>query len=351
MSRSAVTKPEQPGVALDSLDHAILRALARAPRASFADVGARLGVHERTIARRLERMTATGEVRFTASLIAEHLGEGMTVELEVRCAPGRLDDVGRALARRRDTRSVEVSTGEPVVVAETVVADNDQLLKVVDTGIGRMDGVRDVHSSVVLRLLLTANDWAPYDAEPTPIRRAAMEGQRLAEPLTVDALDRRLVDLLQRDARMPMTRLAAAMNMGESTVRRRLTRLMSSHVVHLRLFAEPAVLGFPVEARFQLEVVHSGLDAAIRQLAAEPSIRHLVITTGRTNVFGYSSHRTVQELHAFTERVFAGLTGLRTARTALLVRTYKRAGRVLSTQPAHSSASATNLRSALHAGQ
>ncbi|MCZ0974048.1 Lrp/AsnC family transcriptional regulator [Streptomyces albulus] len=72
---------------LDELDHAVIRLLAREPRAAFADVGARLGVHERTVARRLDRLIAAGLVRFTAFLVPEHLGEGLVVELAVRCAP------------------------------------------------------------------------------------------------------------------------------------------------------------------------------------------------------------------------------------------------------------------------
>lgn len=62
---------------LGELDHAAIRILAREPRAAFADVGARLGVHERTVARRLDRLIAAGLVRFTAFLVPEHLGEGL----------------------------------------------------------------------------------------------------------------------------------------------------------------------------------------------------------------------------------------------------------------------------------
>ncbi|MGI3224297.1 AsnC family protein [Streptomyces sp. GTA36] len=48
---------------LDDLDHALVRVLSRDPRAAFADVAAQIGVHERTVARRLERLVATGNVR------------------------------------------------------------------------------------------------------------------------------------------------------------------------------------------------------------------------------------------------------------------------------------------------
>ncbi|MGW4334207.1 Lrp/AsnC family transcriptional regulator [Rhodococcus koreensis] len=310
----------------DALDRAIVQVLARDPRASFADVGTRLGCHERTVARRLERMTDTGAVRFTAALVAEYLGEGVSVDLAVRCAPGRLDDVALALAELPETRAVEVTTGGLQVHVEAAVADNDALLALVDGSIGRLGGVLDVHSAVILQLLLTAADWAPYESEPTALRRSAAEGRALPERIEVDDLDRLLVDLLRRDPRMAMSRLAKELNVGESTARRRLSRLKSAHVLHLRLLVDPAQFGFTVEARIELEVEYGHLDAAVRRLASEPSVRHLVTTTGRRNVLGYSWHADVQDLYAFTSRVLGALDGVRQVQTALVARTYKSAG-------------------------
>ncbi|MGW1926870.1 Lrp/AsnC family transcriptional regulator, partial [Streptomyces massasporeus] len=90
-------------------------------------MAAAAGVHERTAARRLDRMTATGAVRFTAALVPEYLGEGVTAEVAVRCAPGRVHDTALALARRPEARSVEVATGALDVFAELIVPDHDAL--------------------------------------------------------------------------------------------------------------------------------------------------------------------------------------------------------------------------------
>ncbi|WP_245727759.1 Lrp/AsnC family transcriptional regulator [Streptomyces vietnamensis] len=314
------------GGGLDALDHGILKVLHRDPRAPFAEVAAAVGAHERTVARRLERMTADGRVAFAAALIPEYRYEGVTAEIAVRCAPGRVHEVALTLAALDETRSVEVATGALDVFVELHAADHDALLTLVDTVIGRLDGVVDIHSAMVLRLLLTASDWAPYDDEPTDVRRHAIEGTALPEPPVVDELDRRLVELLRRDARMSTTRLARELSVGETTARRRLARLTASHVLHLRLHADPAVLGYPVEARFRLGVPHRELDPAIRLLAREPALRHLVVTSGGTSLLGYSSHRDTRDFQEFTARVFARLEGVTSTETALLMRTYKRAG-------------------------
>ncbi|MEU2657907.1 Lrp/AsnC family transcriptional regulator [Streptomyces sp. NPDC007325] len=334
-----MTDPTGPLPALDAVDHTILRALHRNPRAPFAEIGATAGVHERTVARRLERLTSTGRVRFTAALTPEYLGEGVTAEIAVRCAPGRVHETALALARRADARSVEVATGDLEVYAEFTTPDHDALLTLIDSAIGRLDGVVDVRSQVVLRLLLTASDWAPYDDRPTDVRRRVREGRPLPAAPAVDELDRRLVALLGTDARMSTTRLAQRLQVGETTARRRLARLMASHVLHLRLHADPAVLGYPLEARFRLAVTPSRLEAAVRLLAAEPAIRHLVLTTGTSNILGYASHRDTVDLHAFATRVFSGLDGVTATETAVLMRTYKRAN-VVEAGPGHPSLAA-----------
>lgn len=101
---------------------------------------------------------------------------------------------------------------------------------------------------------------------------------------------------------------------------------MRSHILHLRLHIDPAALGFPVEARFRLTVEHRTRDKVVRRLAQEPALRHLVLTTGRADILGYTSHRSIRDLHAFTGRVFSELEGLGRAETAVLLRTYKRVG-------------------------
>ncbi|MGW2397423.1 Lrp/AsnC family transcriptional regulator [Kitasatospora sp. NPDC001664] len=308
----------------DPTDLAILRLLRRSPRAPLAEVAAALGIHERTVARRLDRLTSSGRVRFTALLIRDFLGDALVAELAVRCAPDRLHDTALALARRPDTNSVEVATGAPDVYVELTLPDRRRLLEAV-TSIGCLDGVTGVHSEVLVRLLLTANDWAPFDDEPTEPRRAVSEGRPLPEPIAVDELDEQLVALLQDDARMSMTRLARELRVGETTARRRLARLMGSHVLHLRLHAEPEVLGFPVECRFRLAAPPAERDEVLRALGREPAVRHLALTTGAHSLLGYSSHRTMAELDAFSTRAFAGTT--HPVDTALLLRSYKRAGR------------------------
>ncbi|MFD0356505.1 hypothetical protein ACFVHW_22635 [Streptomyces sp. NPDC127110] len=64
----------------------------------------------------------------------------------------------------------------------------------------------------------------------------------------------------------------------------------------------------------------------VRLPAGEPAVRHLVVTTGDAGLLGYSSHRDLADLHAFTSRVFARLGGTARVETALLMRTCKRAG-------------------------
>ncbi|MEV6683140.1 AsnC family transcriptional regulator [Streptomyces erythrochromogenes] len=311
---------------LDDVDHAVLKALHRNPRATFAEVAAAVGTHERTVGRRLDRMLATGQVFFAAGLVPEYLGEGITAEVSVRCAPGSVREVAASLAARPEARSVEVATGSLEVFTELHVSGHAELLELVDGVVGRVHGVVDVTSSLMLQLLMTASDWAPYDDEPTEVRRCAMEGRPLPDPPELDRLDRDLAGLLLRDARMPTKNLAAELNVGETTARRRLARLLGSHVLHLRLHTEPAFLGYPVEARFRLGVPYSRLDRAVRLLAAEPAIRFLMVTSGQMTLLGYSSHRSLRDFHDFTARVFKGLDFVTASDTALLMRSYKRAG-------------------------
>ncbi|MGW5001598.1 Lrp/AsnC ligand binding domain-containing protein [Streptomyces hydrogenans] len=89
-------------------------------------------------------MLATGRVFFAAGLVTEYLGEGITAEVSVRCAPGSVREVAEAIAARPEARSVEVATGSLDVFAELGMSSEKQLLDLVDAVVGRLKGSTSV---------------------------------------------------------------------------------------------------------------------------------------------------------------------------------------------------------------
>jgi DNA-binding Lrp family transcriptional regulator len=103
--------PPPPGddVPLDELDRRLLDRLAADARLGPAELVAE--APESTVRRRLDRLTAAGRIRTYASIDARALGLEVDANVWMTVPPGRLDEVGRAVARHPTVHGTLATTG------------------------------------------------------------------------------------------------------------------------------------------------------------------------------------------------------------------------------------------------
>ena len=105
----------------DDLDRTILASLVENARASYGDIGGRVGLSAPAVKRRVDRLRADGVIRgFTAVLDDEAVGAGTEAFVELHC---------RSRTNPADIRQM-VEGLEGVVAAYTVTGEADALLHV-----------------------------------------------------------------------------------------------------------------------------------------------------------------------------------------------------------------------------
>ncbi|GAA1749095.1 Lrp/AsnC family transcriptional regulator [Nonomuraea bangladeshensis] len=310
---------------LAGFDRAVVIALRRAPRAPLKALAAELGADERTVRRTMNRLRDEGTLTFSAAVMHENVHGWLDAQIELSCRPGTSDAVAGALAAREDTRFVAVTSGSADVVTDLVAPDTTALHKVVTEEFGALDGVTGVRTQIALRLLFTAVDWDP-DGRRTELRRRAEEGLRAEVVSPLDETDLAIAEALRADVRAPLSSLARALGVHETTIQRRLTRMIEAGALHVRADVPPAALGYPAESRFTLGVRPADLAAVLRRLSAEPALRALYVVTGPSNVLGYSVHSSVTDLYSLLDGPLAEAPGLLAADVSLVLRAYKRTG-------------------------
>lgn len=310
---------------LSTFERDLVVALQRAPRAPFATLAAGLSADERTVRRAMRRLQEDGVLTYSATVSYEKTHGWLAAQLEIGCRPGMSNAVAQALADRSETRYVAVTTGDADIVAELVTSDPGALHDLVADELEGLNGVRWVRTQVAMRLLLSAADWDP-DGRRTIARQQAIDGVRKYAGAELDESDTAIVGALDDDVRMSAARIAQRVGLHETTVQRRLRRLTESGTIHVRADVPPAELGFPVEARFTLQVSPNGLDAALRRLAAEPALRALYVVTGPSSVLGYSVHPSMAALEDLIDGPFAQIEGLAGCDIRVVLRAYKRNG-------------------------
>jgi Lrp/AsnC family transcriptional regulator, regulator for asnA, asnC and gidA len=100
-----------------------------------------------------------------------------------------------------------------------------------------------------------------------------------APSVMLDDVDKALIEALQRDGRLPYTRLASEVGLSEAAVRQRVQRLIESGVTQIVAVTDPMTLGFHRMAMVGLRV-EGDLRPVADAIAAIPEVDYVVIVSG-----------------------------------------------------------------------
>jgi DNA-binding Lrp family transcriptional regulator len=135
----------------------------------------------------------------------------------------------------------------------------------------------------------------------------------------IDALDGRLIKLLEREPRIGVLEASRQLGVARGTVQARLDRLRAKGVI--RGFGpqvDPAALGYPVTAFATLEIKQGQGPDVRAHLAAIPEVLELHTTTGEGDMLCRLVARSNADLQRVIDRV-VGFDGIVRASTAIVM--------------------------------
>ncbi|MGN9836702.1 Lrp/AsnC family transcriptional regulator [Nonomuraea sp. H19] len=311
---------------MDVLDRRLVSALQVSPRASWGEIGRAVGEHERTVARRLQRLMAEGVVRVTAIYDDLRTGHGRPVHLDVQVRPGSAAHVAKALADRPDTRSVYTLTGAADIGCELVSPSREDLHRILTAEVSAIEGVLQTQTRVVLHTFRTVAEWhAPYltEQEVAELRPPSLP-ECLPDEEGLSPLEQEIAELLAVDGRIAFTAVAEQLDISVPTARRRVTSLIERRLLLPRAEVEPALLNLEVEAMLWLKVRPYGLDQVGQQLAAHPNVRYCAATSGTHSLIVQVVTAHEADLYRFMTGAVGSLDEITDSDLTLITRAYKR---------------------------
>lgn len=117
----------------------------------------------------------------------------------------------------------------------------------------------------------------------------------------LDAVDCRMIELLQRDGRVANTEIAKTIGISEATVRARLARLIDEGIIQIVAVSNPLKLGFGVVGTIRIHVEIRKMDRILRELKGLKGLWHIVQTTGGT---GIDTEFVLKDLNGLNELIF-----------------------------------------------
>jgi DNA-binding Lrp family transcriptional regulator len=312
---------------LDTLDRQILAALTVHGRASWTDIAQVIGTSTTTVARRAQQLVGDGVVRIALVPHLEHRGPVDVFMVRLTCSPGSQLRVAGRLAQFPEIRFVAVVTGTHDIVFELVAPKNRDLYTILIDDVQRISGALHSQADLVLHTYKISYDWslqalgieAPTGslaAPPTPHTCGASH---------LDDLDKEILGVMQEDGRASFQSVAKRLGVSESTVRRRFESITERGCATIATLIPAGVLGYEAEVLFWLSVTPSELDAVAEALTEHRGVRHISATLGNASLLCEVIMPTTADLHHFTSRTLAGISGIQSWTASVQLLTVKRA--------------------------
>jgi Lrp/AsnC family transcriptional regulator for asnA, asnC and gidA len=140
----------------------------------------------------------------------------------------------------------------------------------------------------------------------------------------LDQIDCQMIELLQKDGRIPNTEIAKRLGVSEATVRGRLNRLIEEEYIQIVAVSNPMKLGFEIVGNIRIHVDIRKMDKIIKELKNLRPLWFIVQTTGGT---GIDTEFVVKSLEELNELIFDKINkidGIIRTETSLFLKYIKR---------------------------
>ncbi len=145
----------------------------------------------------------------------------------------------------------------------------------------------------------------------------------------MDELDRKIIGLLRRDARLPVAELARRAGTSRATLHERLRRLQETVITGSTVVLDPAALGRPLRAFLLVGWRAERNDdqrGVARAIAAIPGVERVHITTGQHDFLVEVVARDMDEVGRLIIERIRALPGVGGTETVLTFWTFEGVG-------------------------
>jgi len=147
--------------------------------------------------------------------------------------------------------------------------------------------------------------------EPPCSNRLALRGVQdrvrrgaVSRPRQVDAVDKSIIEALQKNGREPFRRIAARVGVSEATIRARYARLCDDDILQVTAVTNPLGLGFDAQAMVGIRTTGAPEPVA-DEIARWGEAGYVVVTAGQFDILVELVCADRRQLLAMTNRIRA----------------------------------------------
>lgn len=140
---------------------------------------------------------------------------------------------------------------------------------------------------------------------------------------SLDQIDREIVRLLQRNGRRANTDIARELGVTETTIRKRIARLVDESLVHIVAVPTPEAMGTTLSAIIGLSVRLGDIESVSQTVARCYEVRFVGLSTGRYDLIVEAFFDDTEHLAEFVSGELGALPGVTGAEASIILRVDK----------------------------
>jgi Lrp/AsnC family transcriptional regulator, regulator for asnA, asnC and gidA len=147
-----------------------------------------------------------------------------------------------------------------------------------------------------------------------PVVRTTAGGRSRGQ--LIDEIDRRVIKILQVDGRRPNTEIARDLHVSETTIRKRVSQLVSQGLINIVAVPTPRAVGLNLSAIIGISVTLPKLKEISEELKRQKEVRYVGVSTGRYDIIVEAFFLDQQHFLDFISSKLSsmeGITGLETS--------------------------------------
>lgn len=160
-----------------------------------------------------------------------------------------------------------------------------------------------------------ANRASEAGAAEVSEARTGLPGVRPRDDV-LDEIDKRVIRILQADGRMPNTEIARELRLSETTVRKRISQLVSRGLINIVAVPTPRAVGMNLSAIIGISILLPNLQEITDELRTLREVRYCGVSTGRYDIIVEAFFCDQQHFLDFISNRLGrmqGITGLETS--------------------------------------
>lgn len=135
----------------------------------------------------------------------------------------------------------------------------------------------------------------------------------------MDKLDKQIINELAFDAKKKSSEIATKLGVSDTTVRRRIKRMVESGSLQFTISPTPQSMGFNMLAIIGLQVELGKIDEIEKELSAYPNIRFIADCTGSYDMFIGTWFESSADLNRFVKDSLAKMPSIKKSETFIIL--------------------------------